>query len=133
MQKLCPCGSPQTYSKCCAPLHRHTEAPLTAEALMRSRYSAFAEGNVSYLRYSWHPSHRPDDLDLEKGLRWSGLRIVATSGGASTDAVGSVEFVATFEVDGRAGEVHEVSNFERIDGRWIYTCDDARPAMTAAE
>ena len=48
MQNPCPCGG-FLYSSCCAPLHRGECQAATAEQLMRSRYSAYALGEVEYL------------------------------------------------------------------------------------
>jgi SEC-C motif domain protein len=44
----CPCGR-AAYRDCCQPLHQGVSKPDSAEALMRSRYSAFALGQVDYL------------------------------------------------------------------------------------
>ena len=44
----CPCGLGDDYDACCGRLHAGAPA-LTAEALMRSRYSAFAVGDAAYL------------------------------------------------------------------------------------
>ncbi|MFC1665262.1 YchJ family metal-binding protein [Pseudomonadota bacterium] len=33
---------------------------------------------------------------------------------------GKVEFVARFKVEGEAHRLHEISRFEKIDGRWYY-------------
>jgi uncharacterized protein YchJ len=38
----CPCGLGDDYDRCCGRLHRGAPAS-TADQLMRSRYSAFAE------------------------------------------------------------------------------------------
>ena len=47
--KKCPCGSGKNYSDCCQPLIKgKTKAP-TAEALMRSRYSAYVEHAIDYI------------------------------------------------------------------------------------
>jgi hypothetical protein len=54
----CPCGLGDDYASCCGRLHAGAPAP-TAESLMRSRYSAFAVGDVGYLLRTWHPSSRP--------------------------------------------------------------------------
>ena len=45
----CPCGSQQTFENCCQPLLAGMAFADTAEALMRSRYSAFSTGNIDYL------------------------------------------------------------------------------------
>ena len=67
----CPCTSGLPYRDCCARYHRGAEPP-DAEALMRSRYSAFAEREVDYLWRTLHPEH-PDrsrpHLDVLRELR----------------------------------------------------------------
>jgi SEC-C motif-containing protein len=87
---------------------------------MRSRYSAFAVGDAGYLLATWHPSGRPRSLDLDPGLRWTGLDVLATTGGSLLGSDGTVEFRAHY-VDGRgAGSQHENSRFVRVGGRWRY-------------
>lgn len=115
----CPCGSGTPYAQCCAPYHGGAAAP-TAAALMRSRYAAFVLGNADYLRASWHPSTRPEELALEAEVRWLGLDVRRCEQGGESDAEGTVEFVARYKVNGRAGRLHEVSRFLREDGRWYY-------------
>lgn len=122
----CPCGRGLPYAACCGPLHRGEATAATAELLMRSRYSAFAVGNAAHLLATWHPSTRPPALELEPGRRWTGLQVLATTGGGFLDAEGTVEFTARSAEDGGAGgagrpEVqHEVSRFVREGGRWLY-------------
>ncbi|WP_072736793.1 YchJ family protein [Rhodococcus triatomae] len=112
----CPCGLPETYDACCGRFHRGAAAP-TAERLMRSRYSAFARGLSDYLRDTWHPRTRPDRLDLDPGDRWTGLDVLATTGGGVFDSEGTVEFVAHRR---GAPPMHEHSRFVRDGGRWAY-------------
>jgi hypothetical protein len=50
----CPCGLPPTMPRAVA-LHRRRRSCPYAEALMRSRYTAFTLGNEAYLRATWHP------------------------------------------------------------------------------
>jgi SEC-C motif-containing protein len=87
---------------------------------MRSRYSAFAVGDAGYLLDTWHPSTRPRSLDLDPGVRWTGLEVVASSGGSMLEAEGTMEFVARYVVDRTPGAQHERSRFLRVDGRWHY-------------
>jgi len=87
---------------------------------MRSRYSAFAVGDVAYLLASWHPESKPAELELDSSLRWYRLDILATSGGGLLDTVGTVEFRAHFRSPVGAGEQHERSRFVRKNGRWLY-------------
>ena len=112
--KTCPCGRPLPYAECCGPAHDGA-APATAEALMRSRYSAFALGDVDYLQHSWHPDTRPRKL-VADDTRWTGLDVVDTSGGGLFDTEGEVEFVARYQ----GGDMRERSRFTRYEGRWVY-------------
>ena len=98
--------------------------PETAEALMRSRFAAFRDGDVDWLLASWHPSTRPADLELDRDVRWRGLQIVDTVDGAEGDETGVVEFRATYVADGAHGVLHERSRFVREDGRWFYVDGD---------
>lgn len=127
----CPCGredarrKPLPYAQCCGRYLGHFDqvpAP-DAESLMRSRYSAFVRGDLSYLNASWHPSTRPADLQLEPNLRWLGLQVKAHRVLDSTHA--EVEFVArSRDASGRAHRLQERSRFVREDGRWYYMDGD---------
>ncbi|WP_167051642.1 YchJ family metal-binding protein [Salinibacterium sp. ZJ77] len=116
---MCPCGSGAAFDTCCGPVHAGTPA-VTAEALMRSRFSAFARGDAAYLLRSWHPSTRPADLDLDADVEWRRLQIVDTVDGGADDAEGVVEFRASFRGPDGAGLMHERSRFARVDGLWVY-------------
>lgn len=83
---------------------------------MRSRFSAFAVGEVAHLIRTWHPDTRPPRLLLDASIEWTQLEVLATSGGGMLDTEGTVEFRAVFS----GGEQHEVSRFERVDGIWLY-------------
>lgn len=120
----CPCGSGLSYSACCRPLHLGAPAP-TAEALMRSRYSAFALGLEAYLLSSWHPSTRPARLELDDATVWRRLQIVDTVAGGPGEQTGVVEFRASFrDADSATGLLHERSRFAREAGRWTYVDGD---------
>jgi SEC-C motif-containing protein len=119
----CPCGSGLPYGACCGPLHAGQPAE-SAEALMRSRFSAFALGLPDYLLGSWHPSTRPSALELEDGTDWRRLQIVDTVAGAPGDDTGVVEFRASYRSPERAGVLHERSRFARLGGHWRYVDGD---------
>ncbi|MZF90914.1 YchJ family metal-binding protein [Streptomyces sp. SID5643] len=112
----CPCGLPEPYEACCGRYHSGAAAAPTAEALMRSRYCAFVKGEAGYLLRTWHPRTRPGTLELDPGMRWTGLEILGTSGGSAFHSAGIVEFRAWY----RGGSLHERSSFERVDGVWVY-------------
>ncbi len=115
----CPCGSGDAYTACCGAIHAGLPAS-TAEALMRSRFSAFARGDAAYLLASWHPSTRPAELALDADVVWRRLQIVDTVAGGADDARGVVEFRASYRAPEGAGLLHERSRFSRVDGRWVY-------------
>ena len=87
---------------------------------MRSRYSAFALADAGYLLATWHPTTRPRALELDPDVRWTGLDVLDTTGGALLDAEGTVEFRAHHVAPGRVGAQHERSRFVREGGRWRY-------------
>jgi SEC-C motif-containing protein len=110
------------------------QAP-TAEALMRSRYSAYVLGLRDYLLATWHTSTRPSagrrplagqersdvGADMEPdppGLKWLGLDVRSHHLEDADHA--SVEFVARSKLGGRAHRLHETSRFVREEGRWFY-------------
>jgi SEC-C motif-containing protein len=127
-QQPCPCGGGR-YGRCCRPLHRQERAAVSAEQLMRSRYSAFALAELDHLLRT-QPSSEPllqrrRSLEAScRQLRWCGLEIVATEGGGPTDLEGTVTFVARYSVGGQPGVLREQSRFGReggrLDGAWLY-------------
>ncbi|WP_158588315.1 YchJ family protein [Galactobacter valiniphilus] len=92
----------------------------TAEALMRSRYTAFAVLDAAYLLATWHASTRPVELELDPGMVWKRLLIQDTVAGGAADASGVVEFTAVYQDEDGRGRQTERSNFTREGGRWFY-------------
>ena len=121
----CVCGLGESTETCCGPIIAGTRPAETAEALMRSRYSAYVLGEVDYILGSLHPDHR-QDVDREatetwsKKATWTGLEVVKAEGGGAKDDLGVVEFIARFELNGAAQTHHEVAEFARSKGRWYY-------------
>ena len=120
----CPCGSGASYAGCCGRLHAGEAVAASAEALMRSRYSAFVAGLADYLQATWHASTRPAELDLsaDAATKWLGLEVRAHRQQDASHA--TVEFVARSRVGGRGQRLHETSRFVREDGRWFYVDGD---------
>jgi SEC-C motif-containing protein len=87
---------------------------------MRSRYSAFVVADAAYLLATWHPTTRPADVGLDPAQRWTGLEVLATTGGGFLDAEGTVEFRASSVGPGGPAVLHEDSLFTRDAGRWAY-------------
>jgi SEC-C motif domain protein len=94
-----------------------------AEALMRSRYSAYVRALGGYLLDTWHPSTRPTEPPVfEPGLRWLGLDVKQHRSVDATHA--TVSFVARSKFGGRAHRLQETSRFVCEGGRWYYVDGD---------
>lgn len=125
MSDQCPCGTGQAYADCCGPIIAGQRPAPTAEALMRSRYTAYAKVAVDHLERSLHPAARSgfERANVEawaKNAEWLGFKIVNQTGGGPTDEVGSIEFLASYRQDGVTHEHHELANFEKADGEWKF-------------
>ncbi|RPA63524.1 hypothetical protein EF294_08510 [Gordonia oryzae] len=116
----CPCTSGLIFGECCGPLLEGRRRAPTAQALMRSRFSAFAVGDREYLLATWHRRTRPGDLELDDEIDWYRLDVTETSGGGLFDDAGEVAFVAHHRTDGVRRTMSEHSRFVREDGRWFY-------------
>lgn len=109
----CPCGSDKPLSDCCEPLINGVSPASSAEALMRSRYTAYALHIERYLLDSWHRSTRPESIEMDAAIRWLRLKILDSGDD-------HVEFIATHRIAGKAYKMHEISRFVFEDGRWFY-------------
>lgn len=118
---------------------------------MRSRYSAFCQGNLDYLVATHHPAQQaPDErAALQKTVastQWVNLKVVQTQQGKAKDKTGVVEFVAAYRpktaaanlllMQKEAGQgealpaleqLHERSRFVKEQGQWFYTEGDMLP------
>jgi SEC-C motif-containing protein len=126
----CPCGSELEYDYCCGPYLGGETNPPTAEALMRSRYTAYARGEIDYIANTLAPEKHGDfdraaTTAWATQARWLGLKIHFVEGGRPGDTEGVVAFVATYERNGKTIEHHEVSQFRRGDrGEWLFVSGD---------
>ncbi|WP_296489564.1 YchJ family metal-binding protein [Rhodoferax sp.] len=125
----CPCGRadargrPLAYTACCARYLAHDTPAPDAEALMRSRYTAFVLERADYLRATWHASRRPSTITFDPGVKWLGLDVRQHH--ALDDTHAEVEFVARQKSpDSPAVRLHERSRFVREAGRWYYVDGD---------
>lgn len=129
----CPCGKELMLQMCCGRYHQGENAP-TPEALMRSRYAAFALGLNDYLLATWHPSTRPVEIAPDPQTEWKSLSIVSAE--PPLDDKGYVHFRAIFcEYNQAHGHVQkqwlvleESSHFVKQAHRWWYV--DGDPKLT---
>lgn len=122
----CPCNPTIEYTNCCQKAHQNINLAISAENLMRSRYSAFVLGNIDYLQKSHHSNTRPNKKEKKEILKWSKsvqwvkLEVLKTYKGTSIDTVGNVEFKAFFIEDGKIEVIHENSLFYKENQHWVY-------------
>ena len=130
-QKLCLCGSKKAARYCCQMYLSGKKQPETAEKLMRSRYTAFCQGNADYLIATLHPDRRKPNARAElieniEQTEWLGLTIINTQRGKKNDSTGMVEFEAIYQVT-RPGQLHERSRFAKVNGKWFYVDGEILP------
>ena len=115
----CYCGCNKRFSDCCEPIIKGLQKATTAEALMRSRYSAYAAHEADYLVATTHISERKyhvkaDILDWATTNKWLRLEIIN-----STE--NTVEFKAYFSDNMLQNHIHhELSTFIFENENWFY-------------
>ena len=87
---------------------------------MRSRYSAYCTLNLKYLNTTATGHALEQTPKYIKPFNWQSLSILSKELGKEHDLTGTVEFKATFEQNGRLYSLHEISQFQKIDGQWFY-------------
>jgi SEC-C motif-containing protein len=130
----CPCGSGLSFETCCGPIIAG-EPAATAEALMRSRYTAYVRHAYDHLGRSLSSAQRkdysPDDAKRwSEQSQWIGLKILATEKGGPADKEGLVQFSARFQSEGKEHEHLETAVFTREEGRWVYAGQVQQPGQT---
>jgi SEC-C motif-containing protein len=119
----CYCGSGISFNQCCQPIIEGTQSALTAEALMRSRYSAYVIHNVDYLIATTYPSERANYSKEEITFwatqnQWQRLEIISVT-------PTTVRFKAFFIDAENQSQIHyEHSRFVFENGVWFYVDGD---------
>ena len=121
----CHCQSGKPFAECCEPYIKGVQSPPTAEALMRSRYSAYVIEDIPYLANTLHPKEREDFDEAgaakwAKEANWQGLEIVRTDKGGADDSKGEVEFKVSYKRHGSPCTHHELAEFRKSDGVWYF-------------
>lgn len=117
----CPCCSGHLFSDCCKPVIQDQKSAITAEQLMRSRYTAFTLADNQYLMNSWAKETRPKEIHTEDdNIQWLSLEIKECEDGTSNDTKGFVNFTARFLSGGHFCKLHERSSFIKENNLWCY-------------
>jgi SEC-C motif-containing protein len=135
-KELCSCGSQAELQNCCLPFIEGKKKAVTAEDLLRSRYTAFTRGDVDYILQTHHSKTRSEVKREEieewsKSSEWLGLKIVQKEAGEAKDETGTIVFCAAYrtadpdkKAPGKLEEHWEQSLFEKENGEWRFL--DAR-------
>lgn len=128
----CPCGTEREFEACCEPVINGERVAVTAEELMRARYSAYTKVAMDFLQSSVHPDFRQEEdpdgaRDWAENSDWHGLEVVEARDGGPDDETGRVEFVASYTYEGQEKHYHEVAEFQRFEGAWMFT--QGRPGV----
>jgi len=90
---------------------------------MRSRYSAYTLVKINYIKRTMAGQALIDFNPAEakcwaRQVKWCGLRVLQAYN-VSND-IGFVEFAAHFQDGDCLQSIHEVSEFHRVEGVWLY-------------
>ncbi len=125
---LCPCNSQTDYLACCGRYIDKQETPLTPEALMRSRYTAYTQAKIAYIQNTMQgkPLAGFNAVEAEhwsKQVNWKGLQVIRSYMDAKNKNIGYVEFIASYQEQGKNQTIHELSQFTyyESEGKWYYT------------
>lgn len=131
----CACGSGQTFELCCARFITDGKKAITAEELMRARYTAHTQANMAFILKTHHPSTR-SDIDEASTAKWAsesdwlGLEIRDVEGGQEPDRQARVEFIAKYrDGAGRRHDHAEIALFEKHNNEWFFK-DAEMPKVT---
>jgi SEC-C motif domain protein len=138
----CPCGSGRAYKVCCGPLHRGEREARDAEALMRSRFAAFAKKEAAYLWRTLHPDHEDRQHDeahvvrkirsSASDLRYAGLAILDRRE-PGADGIAQVLFFARIFDKSQEQSFVELSDFAHDGEGWRYLRGTLLPVRLIAD
>ena len=124
-ESTCYCGKRQPFHDCCEPYLKGEKNPVIAEALMRSRYTAFVRKEFQYIKETMiGPAldHFDQESVQDPTLFWCGLDVLRSEDGQVNDDMGWVLFEAKYRLvsDPSIHVLRENSEFHKQDGRWYY-------------
>ncbi|MDM9624988.1 YchJ family metal-binding protein [Rhizobium sp. S152] len=127
----CPCCSTRDFDDCCGPFVAGKPVP-SAEALMRSRYTATTLADLDYLEKTCTENALMsfNRIDMERSLpdaEWVGMEVRRTDRGTEADEDGTVEFAFRYRYRGRDFTQVERANCVRQDGTWLFDDSEVNP------
>lgn len=125
--KPCPCDRTRLFGQCCEPILNGRACALTASALMRSRYTAYNFGIMTYIKKTQQGS-AAKDFDVRSVKRWAARchwerLIIEQESNPQWDAnitTASVTFKAYYTMENKKHCLHENSQFNWENSQWFY-------------
>ncbi len=119
----CYCGTAIAFQQCCQPLIENKIKAESAEALMRSRFSAYVVKNYHYILQTYGLEQQKQLTisqlaESAKGTKWLGLDVLSHK---SINQTAQVEFKAFYQIDAQFYLMHEISDFIFEQRQWRYT------------
>ncbi len=123
--KNCSCESGLNYNFCCGLYIDQQKNPPTAEALMRSRYTAYTQAKINYIQQTMAgPAAKDFDANAAREwatqAKWQGLKVINSQVNPKNPRQSFVEFKAFYMHQLKEHCIHEISEFQLIDKRWTY-------------
>ncbi len=120
---LCPCGSKLELKNCCDVYIQGRQLPPTPEALMRSRYTAYTQANMDYIKKTMRGKpllgfDAQAASEWAKNVTWVGLEVKKAY--SEHEELAYVEFAATLLEQQKLEKIHEISEFHKERGVWVY-------------
>ena len=122
----CYCGSLNDFLNCCEPFLKGISYPETAEALIRSRFSAFALKEAKYIQNTMKdPAFSRFNVQsfLVDSTDYLSLDIISSELGSQLDDIGFVTFNVGYKEAADAKQLLsfiERSTFHKLENRWYY-------------
>lgn len=120
---LCPCGSNDSYEQCCKRFIEDNLHPESPEQLMRSRYTAYTQANIDYIKNTMKDRalidfNEVDSLQWARRMNFVSLSMIEQR--ITSPHQGFVEFKALILDKNNWVTLHEISEFHCEEGRWFY-------------
>lgn len=122
---VCYCGKAESYAACCGLCIDQHRVALSPEALMRSRYSAYAQAKIDYIAATMcGPAAEHFEpvsaKEWAESCQWLRLEVLKARYDRQDSNRAMVEFKAYYRQQDIEHCLHEKSVFIRQQGRWFY-------------
>jgi len=122
--QTCPCGTLKPYTSCCGRYISGEQVPPDAEALMRSRYTAYTQQNNDWLLATWDQSQRTPQLSAalqadSSQTQWLGLNVISHNHQKDSNEA-FVTFFARYRDNEHTSAIYERSRFLLREQDWYY-------------